>query len=90
MTEPIPLLSFQESIDNFPCDERQKHPRFVRSVQKPGNPNHRVQQGPIHWTDGNGSHLRMRSRRGVTNLNEDLPDERGGEVQAQTEEGMLW
>src|SRR2546421_2693621 len=89
VTEPIPLLSFQESIDNFPCEERQEHLRFVRGIQEPGHPNHRVQQGPIYWTDGDGSHIRMRSRRGVTDFNEDLPDERGSEVQAQAEEWTL-
>ena len=75
VTEPIPLLSFQESIDNFPCDERQEHPRFGWLIQESDHPNHRVQQGPIYWTDGDGSHLRMRSGRDVTSLHEDLTDE---------------
>src|SRR6266487_1025793 len=89
MTKPIPLLTFQESIDNFPGDERQEHPRFGRLIQEPGHPNHRVQQGPIYWTDGDGSHLRMRSGRDVTSLHEDLTDEGRSKIQAQTEEWTL-
>jgi hypothetical protein len=89
VTEPGTLLSSQEPVDNFPGKQRQKDRRFVRSIQEPGDPHHGIQQVLIHRADGYRPHIRMISQRGVTDLNEDLTDEGGGEVQAQTEEGPL-
>ena len=40
--EPSTLLSPQEPVDNFPCEQRQEHPRFVRGIQQPGDPHHGI------------------------------------------------
>src|SRR6266568_2240636 len=89
VTEPSTLLSSQKPVDNFPRDQRQEDRRFVRGIQEPGDAHHGVQQVPIHRADGYRPHIRMISQRGVTDLNEDLTDEGGSEVQAQTEEWPL-
>src|SRR6266568_7162971 len=44
VTEPTTLLSYQEPIDNFPCDQRPEDPRFVRGIQQPREPHEGVQQ----------------------------------------------
>src|SRR2546425_1451455 len=85
VTEPTTLLSQQESIDNFPRDQRQEDPRFGRGIQEPDEPHEGVQQVPIQWTDVDGSHIRMPWRRGVTCLNHDRTDEGGGKFQAEAE-----
>ena len=89
VTESATLLSHQESVDNFPRDQRQEDPRFGRGIQEPDEPHEGVQQVPIQWTDGDGPHISMISRRGVTGLNHDRTDEGGGEFQAETEVGPL-
>ncbi len=87
VTEPGSLLSSQESVDNFPRDQRQEDRRVGRGVQEPREPHDGVQQVPIQRADGDGPHISMISRRGVTGFNEDRTDEGGGEFQAQTEVG---
>ena len=90
MTEPTTLLSHQESIDNFPRDQRQEDRRVGRSIQKPREPHEGVQQVPIQVANGDGTHISMISRRGVTGLHHDRTDEGGGEFQAEAEVGPLF
>ena len=89
VTEPSTLLSPQEPVDNFPCEQRQEHPRFVRGIQEPGDPHHGIEQVPIYWTDGDRPHRSRVLSRGVTSLHEDLTDEGRSKIQAQTEEWTL-
>src|SRR5438552_683060 len=89
VTEPATLLSHQESVYNFPRDQRQEDPRFGRGIQESDEPHEGVQQVPIQWTDVDGSHIVMPWRRGVTGLNHDRTDDGGGKFQAETEVGPL-
>jgi len=88
-TESATLLSQQESIDDFPRDQRQEDRRFSRDIQEPDEPHEGVQQVRIQRTDGYRPHRSLISRRGVTGLKQDLTDEAGGQFQAQTEVGPL-
>ncbi len=90
VTEPGTLLSHQEPVDNFPRDQRHEDPRFGRGVQEPDEPHEGVQQVPIQRADGDGPHISMISRRGVTGFDHDRTDEGGGEFQAETEVGPLF
>ncbi len=87
VTEPGSLLSSQEPVDHFPRDQRQEDRRVGRGVQEPREPHDGVQQMHIQRADGDGPHISMISRRGVTGLHHDRADEGGGEFQAQTEVG---
>src|SRR6266700_7135103 len=89
VTESATLLSHQESVDNFPRDQRQEDRRFGRGIQESDEPHEGVQQVPIQWTDGDGSHIGMPWRRGVTGFHQDRTDEGGGKFQAETEVGPL-
>ena len=89
VTEAGCLLSDQEPVDNFPRDQRQEDLRFGGGIQEPDDPHHGVQQVPIQRADGDGPHLSMISRRGVTGLKQDLTDEGGSEIQAETEKWPL-
>src|SRR5205807_8012352 len=89
VTESATLLSHQESVDNFPRDQRQEDPRFGRGIQESDEPHEGVQQVPIQWTDVDGSHIGMPWRRDVTGLNHDRTDDGGGKFQAETEVGPL-
>jgi hypothetical protein len=85
MTESAALLSHQETIDNFPRDQRHEDLRFGRGIQEPDEPHHGVQQVHIQRADIDGPHISMAWRRGVTGFNHDRADEGGGEFQAETE-----
>jgi hypothetical protein len=89
VTEPGTLLSSQETIDNFPRDQRHEDPRFGRGIQESDEPHEGVQQVHIQRADGDGPHISMAWRRGVTGLKHDRADEGGGEFQAETEVGPL-
>src|SRR6266480_7510367 len=89
VTESATLLSYQESVDNFPRDQRQEDPRFGRGIQESDEPHEGVQKVPIQWTDVDGSQIGMTWRRGVTGFHQDRTDEGGGKFQAETEVGPL-
>jgi len=89
VTESTTLLSHQESVDNFPRDQRPEDRRFGRGIQESDEPHEGIQQVPIQWTDGDGSLIGMPWRRGVTGLNHDRTDDGGGKFQAETEVGPL-
>jgi hypothetical protein len=59
MTEPTTLLSHQQTIDNFPRDQRHKDRRFSGGIQEPREPHHGVQQVPIHRAGVDGPHISM-------------------------------
>ena len=90
MTESAALLSHQETIDNFPRDQRHEDLRFGRGIQEPEEPHEGVQQVPIQRADVDGPHISMISRRGVTSFNQDQTDEGRVEFQAETEVGSLF
>ena len=85
MTEPATLLSHQETIDDFPRDQRHENPRFGRGIQEPDEPHHGVQEAHVQRADSDGPHISRAWRRGVTGLNHDRADQGGGEFQAETE-----
>ncbi len=89
VTESGTLLSHQEPVENFPRDQRPEDPCFGRGIQEPDEPHEGVQQVPIQQADGDGPHLSMAWRRGVTGFHHDRADEGGGEFQAETEVGPL-
>ena len=62
VTEPGTLLSHQESVDNFPRDQRQKDLRFGRGIQEPDEPHEGVQQVHIQRADIDGPHISMALR----------------------------
>src|SRR5947209_5618191 len=78
VTESATLLSHQESVDNFPRDQRQEDRRFGRGIQESDEPHEGIQQIPIQRADSDGPHISRAWRRGVTGLNHDPTDDGGG------------
>ena len=62
VTEPGALPSSQETIDDFPRDQRQEDRRFGRSVQEPCEPHDSVQQMHIQRADVDGPRVSMARR----------------------------
>jgi hypothetical protein len=89
VAEPAALLSHEETIDDFPRDQRHEDSRFGGGIQEPDKPHDGVQQVHIQRADGDGPHISRAWRRGVTSLNHDRADEGGVEFQAETEEWSL-
>ena len=59
VTEPVSLLTHQEPVDDFPCDQRREERRFGGGIQEPDEPHDSVQQAGVQRADVNGPHIGM-------------------------------
>jgi hypothetical protein len=90
VAEAVPLLSYEETIDDFPHNQWQQDRHFGRSIQDSDKTHGRVEQITIQQTDIDSSCVRLLPWRGVSRFQQNRTHEGGREFQTKAEVGPFF